>query len=119
LQRMKARVTADFRSDHLIDGWPGAAASGVCGARNQTAHGFVMAVTRAGNARGWIVQTADDVDVLPEGRERRKAGREHIIGAGFRGNPISLRDSVTVEPQDEAGGNRGFRGLCAYASGGV
>src|SRR5262245_22698225 len=113
LHRAETRLALELRRDGLIYGRTGRSASGERRATHQPAHGFVMSVARAGSCGGGVVQSTDDVNVAPEGGQRRKAGRHSIVRSGFGGNPISLRNAVAVEPQEEAG----FDGPFALASG--
>src|SRR5262245_914796 len=113
LQRPETRLALEFRRDGLIYGRTSRSASGERRATHQRANGFVMSVARAGHCGGGVIQSTDDVNVAPEGSQRRKAGRHSIVRPGFGGNPISLRNPVAVEPQDEAG----FYSPFALASG--
>src|SRR5262249_19470441 len=113
LQRPETRLALELRRDGLIYGRTGRAASGERRATHQPAHEFLMSVARAGCCGGGVVQSTDDMTVAPERGQRRKAGRHSIVRPGFGGNPISLRNTVAVEPQEEAGFDSPF----ALASG--
>src|SRR5437879_1388854 len=74
----------------------------------------MMIVTRTRKPGYRIVQSGDDVNIVLECLERRETRSEPVIRAGFRRNPVALRNTVAVEPQYESR----FDGrACASAAG--
>src|SRR5206468_566933 len=88
LQGPETGIAADLRGDRLIDGRSAGAAPGKRLSRHQGAHGAVMPVSGSRNLSGGIIQPGDDMDVVPEWRQRRKAGRQRKPRAGLGGNPV-------------------------------
>src|SRR5437867_5102068 len=60
-----------------------------------------MSVTWSGQPGGGVVQPANDMDVIPERRQRRETGSERIAGADLCWNPVPLGNAVTIKPQQE------------------
>ena len=91
---------ANLCAMHLIHRRPAGTAPGEVGARHQRAHGSGVAVARS-IADGGVVEAAQDVDLIPQPRQRSQARRQIVIGARLVGNPIAFRDAVAVEPEDK------------------
>src|SRR5439155_26621246 len=65
LQRAEARFFAQLPRNHLVDRRAAGAAPGIGLARDQRAHGRVVAVAGTRQTRRRTIQAGDDVDVLP------------------------------------------------------
>ena len=117
LQRAETRVAADLGSDGLVDGRAAGAAPGEARAGHEAAHGVVMAVAGSRQSRRGIVESAEDVNIVAKLCQGRQAGRQMKIAAGLFGNPITLRDAVAVEPQDEAVFDRRGSGIRSRVGG--
>ena len=68
-----------------------------------------MAVAWSGQARGIVVEPADHVDIVAKRRQRSEAWRQAKAGTGLGRNPVTLWNSVAVEPQHETVFDRRFR----------
>src|SRR5262249_7952194 len=78
------------------------------------AHRGEMAVSLSVQSGGNIVDPADHVRVVFDRKQRREAGRQFVLGTCGLGNPIALRNTIPVEPDQESL----FDGLRSAAVGG-
>src|SRR5262249_41904861 len=97
LQRSESGTAADAVRDDLINRWSSGAASGKRLARHQRAHRAMVTLAVR------IIEAADDVYVLLEGRQRLQARRDLVIRPRLARHPVVFQNAVAVEPQNESG----------------
>ena len=101
LQRSKSRFVAHAPRKDLVNRRTTRTAARVMSARHQSAHRRRVSVTGGIAYRG-VVHTAQDVDVIVQSCDGRQTARDVVVWPRTIWNPVTFRNAVAVEPQNEA-----------------
>src|SRR5581483_10774916 len=72
---------------------------------------LVMTITGAGERGDRVIDACNYVDIVTEAGERGETGRHDVVASHAFGNPVTLRNTVAVEPEDKTGLDRGAGGF--------